>query len=171
MKNKKLISSLITVIVVVVLAFEMRPGTDGIKTVVPMDDERETVTLVRPVDGDTANFNTESFGNVNVRFSGVNTPETRHPTLGLEYYGKEASAFTREQLEKAGRIEIEWDKTQSPSHDRPIGIIFVDGVNLNLLLVEKGYADLRYLEEDMPYAKEYMEALERAMDNKLGRWK
>ena len=171
MKNKKLISLFITVIVVVVLAFEMRTGDDGGKTVIPLDNERETVTLVRPVDGDTANFDTKSFGNVNVRFSGVNTPETRHPTLGLEYYGKEASAFTREMLEKAVKIEIEWDETQSKSHDRPIGIVFVDGVNLNLLLVEEGYADLRYLEEDMPYAEDYMKALERAMENKLGRWK
>ena len=67
-------------------------------------------------------------------------------------------------------LEIEWDLTQGPSRNRPIGIIFVDDVNLNILLVKEGYGDLRYLEEDMPYASEYIDALKYAQENKLGRW-
>ena len=172
MNNKKLISLIISVIVLIVVTFEL--GGFGKVPQVAVDDKvssREVVSLIRPVDGDTANFETKSYGRVNVRFSGVNTPETRHPTLGLEYYGKEASAFTEQKLREADVIEIEWDLTQSPSHDRPIGIVFVDGVNLNILLVMEGYGDLRYLEEDMPYAREYIDALEYAQTNNLGRWK
>ena len=170
--NKKLISLIISVIVFIVITFELGGfGSDSKIHVEGNVSSREVVTLIRPVDGDTANFETKSFGRVNVRFSGVNTPETRHPTLGLEFYGKEASIFTEQKLREADKIEIEWDLTQAPSHDRPIGIIFVDGVNLNILLVKEGYGDLRYLEEDMPYAKEYIEALEYAQTNNLGRWK
>jgi micrococcal nuclease len=172
MKNKKLISFIVSIIVLVVLALELGGLGDDFQYLV--DDkvsDREIVTLIRPVDGDTANFETKSYGNVNVRFSGVNTPETKHPTLGLEYYGKESSAFTEQKLREAGIIEIEWDLTQAPSRNRPIGIIFIDGVNLNIMLVKEGYGDLRYLEEDMPYAREYIEALKYAQENNLGRWK
>lgn len=171
MKNKKLISLVVSIIILVLLALDL--VSNGEANQIFHDNkvsDREVVTLIRPVDGDTANFDTKSYGKVNVRFSGVNTPETRHPTLGLEYYGKEASAFTEEKLRNAVNIEIEWDLTQSPSRNRPVGIVFVDGVNLNILLVKEGYGDLRYLEEDMPYASEYIEALEYAEKNKLGRW-
>lgn len=171
MKNKKLVSFIVSMIILVVLALELG-GNEEVNQFLVEDkvSDRETVTLIRPVDGDTANFETKSYGRVNVRFSGVNTPETKHPTLGLEYYGKEASAFTEQKLMEASMIEIEWDLTQSPSRNRPIGIIFVDDVNLNILLVKEGYGDLRYLEEDMPYAMEYIEALKYAQENKLGRW-
>lgn len=172
MKKKKLISLIISFIVLIVLSFELGGFGDNSQSNVDYKvSDREVVTLIRPVDGDTANFETKSYGRVNVRFSGINTPETKHPTLELEYYGKEASSFTEQKLTKAKKIEIEWDLTQSPSHKRPIGIIFVDEENLNILLVEEGYGDLRYLEEDMPYAKEYIEALKHAQDNNLGRWK
>jgi micrococcal nuclease len=171
MKNKKLISFIVSIIILVVLALEL--GANGDVNQFLFDDkvsDREIVTLIRPIDGDTANFETKSYGRVNVRFSGVNTPETKHPTLGLEYYGNEASAFTEQKLRQANIIEIEWDLTQAPSRNRPIGIIFVDGVNLNILLVKEGYGDLKYLEENMPYAREYMEALKYAQENNLGRW-
>ena len=136
----------------------------------PQVSDREVVTLVRLVDGDTANFSTSSYGNVNVRVSGVDTPEVKHPTKGKEYYGEEASAFTASILTGAERIEIEWDLTQEPSHDRPIGIVWVDGVNLNLLLVREGYADLEYLEDSMPYADDYREALKEAQAEHKGLW-
>ena len=136
----------------------------------PQLSGREAVTLVRLVDGDTANFSTSSYGNVNVRFSGVDTPEVRHPTKGKEYFGDEASAFTASMLNGAERIEIEWDLTQDPSHDRPIGIVWVDGVNLNLLLVREGYADLEYLEDTMPYADDYRAALKEAQAEHKGMW-
>lgn len=172
MKNKKLVSFIVSMIILVVLALELGGNGDANQFLVEDKvSDREIVTLIRAVDGDTANFETKSYGRVNVRFSGVNTPETKHPTLGLEYYGKEASEFTEQKLREASMIEIEWDLTQSPSRNRPIGIIFVDDVNLNILLVKEGYGDLRYLEEDMPYAMEYIEALKYAQENKLGRWK
>lgn len=171
MKNKKIVSFIVSIIILFILALEL--GGNGEVPKIFIDEkvsDREIVTLIRPVDGDTANFETKSYGKVNVRFSGVNTPETKHPTLGLEYYGNESSDFTEQKLREANTIEIEWDLTQSPSRNRPIGIIFVDGINLNILLVKAGYGDLRYLEDDMPYAREYIEALKYAQENKLGRW-
>ena len=129
--------------------------------------EKEVVKLVRTIDGDTARCITPSYGEVSIRFSGINTPES---TTKTEPFGKEASEFTKDKLKAAKLIEVEWDLTQEPSHDRPIGIIYVDGVNLNLLLVREGYADLKYLKDSMPYATEYKEALKEAQQNHKARW-
>lgn len=129
--------------------------------------DKETITLLKTIDGDTAKFNTPTYGEVNIRFSGINTPES---TNTIEEYGKEASNFTKEQLENASIIEVEWDLTQSPSHKRPIGIIYVDGVNLNLLIVQEGWGDLKYLKDSMPYENEYERALNEAQAEHKGRW-
>ena len=151
-QKKKIIAALITLMLIggLFIAEQLGFSITGL-----WPTEKETVTLVRSVDGDTANFATQNYGNVNVRFSGVDTPETKHPTKGIEPYGKEASDFTKEKLENAKRIEIEWDTTQGETHNRPVGIIFIDGINLNLLLVEDGYANLKYLKDTMPYAQDY----------------
>lgn len=165
--KKKTLTALVTLVVLLGL-FIMEQADFSIAQFFP--SEKETVALIRPVDGDTANFSTQAYGTVNVRFSGINTPETKHPTKGPEPYGKEASTFTKAQLENANLIEIQWDSTQGKTHNRPVGIVFVDGVNLNLLLVEKGYADLTYLKDTMPYAKAYKAAEKEAKAKKIGIW-
>lgn len=163
MTKKQQRSLLLSLALLIVLGFSyLFPETKSLS-------ERETVTLIRVVDGDTVNVDS-SYGRVNLRLSGVNTPEVHHPTKGLEFFGKEASDFTTERLLQGQEIEVEWDQTQQPSYNRPIGIVFIDGVNLNLLLVEEGYADLIYLKEDMPYAKDYQKALKEAMAEGRGRW-
>ena len=166
-QKKKIIAALITLLILGGLFIAEELGF-SIYELIPT--EKEIVTLVRPVDGDTAYFATQSYGNINVRFAGIDTPETRHPTKGVELYGKEASDFTKTKLENAKVIEIEWDKTQGETHNRPVGIIFIDGVNLNLILVEEGYANLKYLKDTMPYAKDYILAEKRAKEKKLGIW-
>ncbi|AMP21056.1 hypothetical protein AZF37_07665 [endosymbiont 'TC1' of Trimyema compressum] len=160
-QKKKIITALITVILISVIFIAEQPSF-SINQLWP--NGKEIVTLIRPVDSDTANFNAAIYGNIKVRFSGIDTPETKHPTKGIEPYGKEASDFTQSKLEIAQVIEIEWDKTQGTTHNRPVGVIFVDGINLNLLLVEEGYANLKYLKDTMPYAKEYRLAEKKAKE-------
>ncbi|MBR0252126.1 MAG: thermonuclease family protein, partial [Synergistaceae bacterium] len=54
-------------------------------------------TVSRVVDGDTMSV---IVGNEErrVRFLGVDTPETVHPNKPVQYYGKEASQFTKNSL-------------------------------------------------------------------------
>ena len=51
----------------------------------------ELRTVIRVVDGDTIVLD----GKERVRLIGVDTPETVHPSKPVEYYGKEASSFTK----------------------------------------------------------------------------
>ena len=55
--------------------------------------------VVRVVDGDTIVLD----GNEKVRLIGVDTPETKHPRKPVEYFGKEASAFTKRMVARETR--------------------------------------------------------------------
>jgi micrococcal nuclease len=55
--------------------------------------------VTRVVDGDTFCCKPDVGGEIKVRLIGVDTPETVHPSKPVEYYGKEASNFTKGLLE------------------------------------------------------------------------
>ena len=58
------------------------------------DKSGHIYTVVRIIDGDTVELLMD-VATVKVRLIGVDTPETVHPQKPVEYYGKEASTFTR----------------------------------------------------------------------------
>lgn len=62
-------------------------------------------TVTRVVDGDTIVVSI-SGREEKVRLIGVDTPETVHPNKPVEYFGKEASAFTRRTAEGQGWITL-----------------------------------------------------------------
>ena len=72
----------------------------------PSSPERQIVTLDKCVDGDTAWFKI-SGERVKSRFLYIDTPES---TNKKEYMGKEASEYTKNQLQNASSIEIEFVK-------------------------------------------------------------
>jgi micrococcal nuclease len=59
----------------------------------------------RVIDGDTIQLKNGEI----VRLIGVDTPETKHPRKPVEYYGKEASAFTRKMVE-GKQVRLEYDQ-------------------------------------------------------------
>ncbi len=65
----------------------------------------ELRTVTRVIDGDTLVLN----GGERVRLIGVDTPETVHPTKPVEYFGKEASAFTKRMAEDQ-QVYLEYDQ-------------------------------------------------------------
>ena len=129
------------------------------------------VKLVSAVDGDTAKF-TMNGETVTVRFLGINTKETVHPDIGEEPYGKEASNFTKEKLENATKIELEFDNSagEKDKYDRYLAWIWVDDVLLQNLLVENGLAETYMLQNNYKYAGILQESEEIAKNNKLGIW-
>ncbi len=72
----------------------------------------EARTVTRVVDGDTLVLD----GNEKVRLIGVDTPETVHPTKPVEYFGREASAFTKRMAE-GQEVYLEYEQG-SPTKDR-----------------------------------------------------
>jgi len=67
----------------------------------------QTHIVKRVIDGDTIQLSNGE----RVRLIGVETPETKHPKKPVEYFGKEASAFTKRMVEgKMVRLEYDWQR-------------------------------------------------------------
>ncbi len=49
------------------------------------------VQVIRVIDGDTIQVCCVFGDREKVRYIGINTPETKHPTKGVEHFGKKAS--------------------------------------------------------------------------------
>lgn len=111
------------------------------------------VTLEDCVDGDTAKFKMNDGAIIKARFLAVDTPETVHPTKGVEPFGKEASNFTCTSLKEAKEIKIEYDENsdKEDNYGRKLVWVFVDGVLLQNSLVSKGYAEVTYLYGNYKY--------------------
>lgn len=123
------------------------------------------------VDGDTAKFKIGG-EEVTVRFLGIDTPETVHPTKGEEPFGKEASNYTKQKLENADKIEIEYDENASEKdkYERPLVWIWVDDTLLQEELISNGLARTYMLQDDYKYAWILQENEEKAQEEKVGIW-
>ena len=129
------------------------------------------VELVGTVDGDTAKFKMKG-EQITVRFLGINTKETVDPEIGEEAWGKEASDFTKEKLENATKIELEFDSStdEKDKYNRYLAWIWVDDELLQNSLVESGLAENYMLKNNYKYAGILQESEENAKNNKLGIW-
>lgn len=129
------------------------------------------VELVEVIDGDTAKFKMNG-EQITVRFLGINTKETVDPEIVEEVWGKEASDFTKEKLENATKIELEFDEVadEKDKYDRYLSWIWIDDELLQNLLVENGLAENYMLQNNYKYAGMLQESEENAKNNKLGIW-
>lgn len=137
----------------------------------PGTTDRIPVELVSTVDGDTAKFNydgkTESF-----RFLLIDTPETKHPRIGKEPYGQEASDRTEALLNGATNIEVEFDVGQKKDkYGRYLAYIYVDGEMLNNILVREGLAKVGYVyPPNTRYLSELEDSQDKAKSEQIGIW-
>ncbi len=116
--------------------------------------------MTRVVDGDTIILN----GRERVRLIGVDTPETVDLRRPVQYFGKEASAFTKRMVE-GKRVRLEYDQTRKDHYGRTLAYVYLeDGTHLNaeIVMQEYGHAytrfPFRYLEEFRRYEREAREA-------------
>ncbi|MBE6130199.1 MAG: thermonuclease family protein [Erysipelotrichaceae bacterium] len=97
------------------------------------------VELVYSIDGDTARFRDIITGEVfSLRFLGIDTPES---TIDKDPWGKAASNYTKKKLESAKTIVLEAEGARTENYGRYLGFVWVDGVLLNLELVEQAYSN------------------------------
>lgn len=123
------------------------------------------------VDGDTAKFVYKEEV-ITARFLAIDTPETKHPTKGIEPYGEEASEYTCNKLKGGKSIKLEYDDDSDKldKYNRHLVWVFVDDSLLQKELVSKGYASVAYLYGDYKYTKILEDAEQDAEENKLGIW-
>ena len=97
------------------------------------------VDLVYCTDGDTARFKDIITGETfSLRFLGIDTPES---TIDKDPWGKAASDFTRKKLTSAKTIVLEAEGARTENYGRYLGFVWIDGVLLNLEIVEQAYSN------------------------------
>lgn len=133
----------------------------------PVDGDKAKVVNV--VDGDTIDVAFENGNQERVRLILVDTPETKHPRLGEQPFGKEATIFTEEWLE-GKEVLLEYDVSERDRYGRVLAYIWVDGINFNRLLIEEGLARVAIFPPDIKYVDEFEQVQAEAREEKKGIW-
>ena len=106
------------------------PGAGG--------SSRAVVPVLRAVDGDTIEVGIDG-ETEDVRYIGVDTPESVKPGEPVECFGPEASHFN-ERLVEGKRVQLVFDAERRDVYGRLLAYVYVDDLFVNAELVRRGYA-------------------------------
>jgi micrococcal nuclease len=118
--------------------------------------------VTRVIDGDTIAVD---HVDLNVRLTGINTPETVHPKKPVECFGPEATARMK-QLVEGKEVRLERDPIGSDKDwrgKRLVRYVYVDGRLVNAEMLKEGFArvedrfDFTRLDEFRTYEREARE--------------
>ena len=123
----------------------------AIVCILPSADAQEPLLCAvdRVVDGDTLKVTCPGSKKDTVRLIGVDTPETKHPSKPVQYFGREASAFTK-RMAQGKKVRLEFDQAYAATNHRGkygrlLAYVFVEQpggkwFDLNAQLLAQGYA-------------------------------
>lgn len=139
----------------------------------PVPAVQTNAIVERVVDGDTLQVRFDVGETATIRLLGVNTPETVDPRKTVECFGKEASAFSHDQLEgKLVRLDADPKADERDKYGRLLrNLTLENGTDFNAKLVAEGYAHA-YLSFPLdPVRKKQLSDLEAAAkEAKKGLW-
>ena len=131
------------------------------------------------VDGDTAVINVDGQDR-RVRLLGVDTPETVHPNKPVQFYGKEASNFTKQSL-TGRRVWLEYDSSPLDRYQRHLAYVWLerpDSINegtirrdmFNARLLLGGYAKVMIINPNKRYKDLFNKFQREAQSTGKGLW-
>jgi micrococcal nuclease len=120
----------------------------------PQATPPQTARVVAIIDGDTIDMDLQG-QRERVRSIGINTPETKHPTRGIEPYGPEAAeANTRLVAGQTVRLELEVERRDR--YGRLLAYVSVGDVMANAELVRQGYAQVATFPPNVKYQELFL---------------
>ncbi|TMK56204.1 MAG: thermonuclease family protein [Actinobacteria bacterium] len=97
-----------------------------------------TVVVTRVVDGDTVEVQLDG-AEEDVRYIGVDTPETVKPDTPVQCFGPQASAFNH-RLVEGRRVRLVFGAERRDVYGRLLAYVYLDGRFVNAELVRRGLA-------------------------------
>lgn len=158
------------VVLVLVLIFgdgSQRPGS-GPERPDAGGDPSPTVDVVRVIDGDTIEVELDG-RTEDVRYIGIDTPETVKPGTPVQCYGFEASAFNHGLVEDR-TVRLEFDRELRDDYGRLLAYVFVGGTFVNGELIRGGYARTLEIEPNTSRAEELGDLEDAAGSAGRGLW-
>ena len=131
-------------------------------------DSFETAKVVRVIDGDTIIID-RGQGEERLRYLGVDTPETVHPSQPTGCFGRESAQFNQALVE-GKTVRLERDISDVDRYDRLLRYVYVEDVLVNLALVQGGYAQVVTYPPDVRYVETFRTAETAARSQQLGLW-
>ncbi|WP_053363626.1 thermonuclease family protein [Bacillus sp. FJAT-27251] len=133
------------------------------------DIEGLKAKVLSVVDGDTFKVRLDNGREETVRMTLIDTPETKHPKLGLQPFGKEASAFTTSRL--TGKdVLLELDVQERDRYGRVLAYVWLEGQLFNQTLIEEGLARVAVFPPNTKYVDTFREAQRKAETAGNGIW-
>lgn len=153
----------------VFILFAVLSAGESLWTLSAGDPKWQWLLVTEVVDGDTI-WVGPGRNATKVRLLGVDTPETVHPQKPVEFFGPEASEFTKRRLKgQSVRLEIE-PSCQFDNHGRLLAYVFLkDGTLFNAELIKQGYARVIAPSPFHRYA-EFRSYEQQARVTRLGVW-
>jgi len=156
----------------------LRPVRQTVRLAVWASDDRkryheQSFAVVEVIDGDTLDIAATDGDKpvTRIRLIGVDTPETKHPTIGKMYYGPEATDFSKQQAEgKTVTVLLDAVSNERDRYGRLLAyVVLPDGKTLNEELIRQGYgyADLRFNHSRFDLFAALMDV---AIEQKTGLW-
>jgi len=130
------------------------------------DEQENTYSVTKVIDGDTIAIES---GEV-IRYIGIDTPETVHPSKPVECFGKEASNKNKELVE-GKRVRLEKDVSETDKYGRLLRYVWAGDIFVNDYLVRQGYAYAYTYPPDVKYSEQFVKAQQEARENNRGLWK
>lgn len=144
---------------------ETATQTTEIPSPTPTDPNISFAKVTVVIDGDTI----EIEGGARVRLIGIDTPETVDPNRPIGCYGKEASSFTKSQLE-GKQIKLEKDISETDKYGRLLRYAWLGDNLFNELLVKEGYSQISTYPPDVKYQEKFLTAQTEARNQNKGLW-
>ncbi len=128
------------------------------------------VKILSVVDGDTI-YVQENNRKVKIRMLLIDTPESVKKGVKPQPYSKAASNYLKKRLKKGTTVEIEKGENAIDKYGRTLAYVFIGDENINLTMVEKGYARIAYVSKpNIKYLGEFKNAENLAKKKEIKIW-
>jgi micrococcal nuclease len=121
------------------------------------------------VDGNTLKVRLDNGREETVRMTLIDTPETKHPKLGVQPFGKEASEFTTSRL--TGKdVLLELDVQERDRYGRVLAYVWLGEQLFNQTLIEEGLARVAVFPPNTKYVDTFRKVQRKAETAGNGIW-